>query len=159
IYRRLDGVASAVDFPAAFTRARMTTPEGGEAEPAVARTPPPNLALLADRVLVQRVAPAAVVGNEKGEVPYTSGPTGKFLEPTVGKPNLNIFAMAREGLRFELSSAFAVAQREERVVTVHGLHVGSNGGTTLVDLTVQRLNEPKELRGATMVIIYEVPKE
>jgi two-component system CheB/CheR fusion protein len=132
----------------------------GDGEPGpAARVPPPNLQLLADRLLVQRYSPTAVLVNEKGEILYTSGRTGKFLEPAVGKANLNIFAMARDGLRFELTSAFATAQREDKPVTVRGLRVGANGGTILVDLAVQRITDPRELRGTTMVILTELPRE
>ena len=56
--------------------------------------------MLADRVIVQRFSPAAVLTNDKGDILYISGRTGKYLELPVGKANLNIFAMAREGLRF-----------------------------------------------------------
>ncbi len=45
--------------------------------------------------------------NDKGDILYISGRTGKYLEPAAGKANWNIFAMAREGLRYELSSAFS----------------------------------------------------
>jgi two-component system CheB/CheR fusion protein len=160
VYRRLDGAAAPVDFPAAFALGTPALAREGESEVAnAARVPPPNLQLLADRVLVQRFAPSAVLVNEKGDILYTSGRTGKFLEPTVGKANLNIFAMARDGLRFELSSAFARSQRDETPVIVRGVRVGANGGTIVVDITVQRLAEPKELRGTTMVILAEGPRE
>jgi two-component system CheB/CheR fusion protein len=43
--------------------------------------------------------PAAVLVNDKGDILYISGRTGKYLEPAAGKANWNIFAMAREGLR------------------------------------------------------------
>jgi hypothetical protein len=42
-------------------------------------------------------APPAVLVNDKGDILYVSGRTGKYLEPAAGKANWNIFAMAREG--------------------------------------------------------------
>src|SRR5262249_26052900 len=71
--------------------------------------------------------------------------------------NLNIFAMAREGLRYELTRAFSAAVRQDRVVTARGLKVGSNGGTQAADLTVTRLTEPKELAGTVLVVIAGAP--
>jgi two-component system CheB/CheR fusion protein len=50
-----------------------------------------------------------VLVNDKGDILYISGRTGKYLEPAAGKANWNLFAMAREGLRFELTGAFQKA--------------------------------------------------
>jgi two-component system CheB/CheR fusion protein len=36
-----------------------------------------------------------VLVNDKGDILYISGRTGKYLEPAAGKANMNIFAMAR----------------------------------------------------------------
>ena len=70
-----------------------------------------------------------MITTDKGDILYISGRTGKYLEPAAGKANLNIFAMAREGLRFELSGAFARALRQDEAVALRGLKVGTNGGT------------------------------
>jgi two-component system CheB/CheR fusion protein len=64
--------------------------------------------------------------------------------------------MAREGLRYELSSAFAKALRHNAPVTVRGLRVGNNGGTQTIDLTVHRLTDPRELNGYVIVVIKDV---
>jgi two-component system CheB/CheR fusion protein len=96
--------------------------------------------------------------NEKGDVLYISGRAGKYFEPAVGKANLNVFAMAREGLRYELTGAFSAALRDSRPVTVRGVQVGHNGGTQTLDLTVHRLTEPSELKGSVMVVISDVPE-
>ncbi len=66
---------------------------------------------------------------------------------------------AREGLRFDLSGAFATALKEERPVTVHGLKVRTNGDVQPVDLTVQRLHEPRELNGAVMIVLADATGE
>ncbi|MEK7852259.1 MAG: CheR family methyltransferase, partial [Planctomycetota bacterium] len=59
----------------------------------------------AQQVLSEHFTPPAVIINEKGDIVYISGRTGKYLEPAAGKTNINIFAMAREGLRSELEVA------------------------------------------------------
>src|SRR5262245_11565117 len=60
---------------------------------------------LAQRIIIEHYAPAAVLVNAGGDIVYISGRTGKYLEPSPGKANMNIFAMARDGLRLELGSA------------------------------------------------------
>jgi two-component system CheB/CheR fusion protein len=51
-----------------------------------------------------------VLVNDKGDIIYITGRTGKYLEPVAGK-KLNIHAMARDGLRKELPNAFQRALR------------------------------------------------
>src|SRR6185503_10461776 len=80
-----------------------------------------------------------------------------YLEPAAGRATMNLFAMAREGLRSELRGAFATALHSNRAVEVAGITVGTNGGTKSVNLKVERLTEPKELRGTMMVVIADAP--
>jgi two-component system CheB/CheR fusion protein len=161
IYRRLERTVagSPLEFPLGFL---STPPQTGEPEPERAsdrEPPPPNLERLVDRVLVQRFAPLGILCNAKGDVLYVSGRAGKYFEPPVGRAYLNILSMARDGLRYELSGALSKVARGNRVVIVRGVTVGTSGGTQVVDLTVQRLAEPKELRGRVLVVISDVADE
>jgi len=118
--------------------------------------PATNLQALADQLLLQRFSPPAVLVNDKGDILYISGRTGKYLEPAAGKANWNIFAMAREGLRFDLGSAFQKATRQKEAIVVRGLKVGTNGATQTVDITVQAIEEPEAMRGMVMIIFNDV---
>jgi len=118
--------------------------------------PAANLQSLADQLLLQRFSPPAVLTNDKGDILYISGRTGKYLEPAAGKANWNIFAMAREGLRFELGSAFQKAVRQKGTTSVKALKVGTNGGSQFVDITVQSVEEPEALQGMVMVVFNDV---
>jgi two-component system CheB/CheR fusion protein len=157
LYRRLN--PPAVEVPLEFPFATSSPAAGAsdlELEPRLrTRSGVANLQVLADRVIVQKFSPLGVLCSEKGDVLYVSGRAGKYLEPAVGRANLNIFAMARDGLRHELSRTFSAALRHDRVVHVAGIKVGTNGGTQHVDLTVQKLLEPKELRGTVMVLLAD----
>ena len=155
LYRRLDaapaggaGRISLLVRPRSAGGLRSLQPQ--------ARTPGPNLQSLADQLLLQRFAPAAVLTNDKGDILYISGRTGKYLEPAAGKANWNIFAMAREGLRYELSSGFQKALRQKAPVSLKDVKVGTNGGVQTVDVTVQPISEPEALRGMVMVVFTDV---
>jgi len=63
--------------------------------------------------------------------------------------------MAREGLRFELGNAFQKALRQKEAVKVRDLKVGTNGGSQIVDVTVQQIAEPQELSGMVMIIFSD----
>jgi two-component system CheB/CheR fusion protein len=153
IYRRLESALrqQPVDFPSSFG---TPPPTGPDTRPAP--KPPASLQSLADQLVLHRYAPPAVLVNDKGDIFYVSGRTGKYLEPAAGKANWNIFVMARESLRYELSAAFQKALRQKEAVALHGLKVGTNGGTQCVDVTVQQLEEPGALHGLVMIVFTDV---
>lgn len=140
-----------VDFPSSFS---TTSPTASETRPAP--KPPPSLQSLADQLILQHCAPPAVLTNEKGDIVYVSGRTGKYLEPAAGKANWNLFVMAREGLRYELARAFQEALRHADHVTLRGLKVEANGGTQSVEVTVQRLSESGPLQGMFLTVFIDV---
>ena len=140
-----------VAFPVSFVPAQPVVPrELTMVKPAA------NLQSFADQLLLQYFSPPAVLVNDKGDILYISGRTGKYLEPAAGNANWNIFAMAREGLRFDLGSAFQKAIRQKEAITVKGLKVGEGVGTQTVDITVKAIEEPEALRGMVMIVFTDV---
>ncbi len=154
LFRRRDSVlpAEPVVFPASFVSALPGAPkESTKLKPAA------NLQSLADQVLLQHFSPPAVLVNDKGDILYISGRTGKYLEPAAGKANWNISAMAREGLRVELGIAFQRALRQKEAITVKGLKAGEGAAAPTVDVTVQAIEEPEALQGMVMIVFSDVP--
>jgi len=152
IFRRKQSILrpEQITFPSSFSAG---PPAGNNLR--LATKPPANLQSQADELVLQRYAPPAVLTNDMGDIFYVSGRTGKYLEPATGKANWNIFAMAREGLRYELTRAFAGALRQKESVALHGLKVGTNGGAQHVDVTIQQLTEPESLQGLVMIVFTE----
>jgi two-component system CheB/CheR fusion protein len=153
LFRRTESVMrpELMEFPSSFGGAAAA---GAEAAPPP--KPPASLQTLADQLVLRRYAPPAVLTNDKGDIFYVSGRTGKYLEPAAGKANWNLFAMARDGLRYELASAFQEALRQKKIVAVHGLRVAINDGEQHVDVAVQRLDEPGPLEGLVMIVFSDV---
>lgn len=153
-YRRKECIlpSDPVVFPASFG---MAQPSSGETRPSA--KPPASLQSLAEEMIVQNYAPPAVLVSAKGDMLYVSGRTGKYLEPAAGKANLNIFAMAREGLRYELSEGFQKALRKKGQVVLHGLKVEVNGGAQFVDVNIEFLNKTGPLQGLVMIVFTDVP--
>ena len=152
IYRRTESALppEAVQFPASFS----AVPRTGS-KPPPAQNLPVSLQSLADQLILQQHAPPAVITNDKGDIFYISGRTGKYLEPAAGKANWNIFAMAREGLRYELVGAFQKALRQKAAVTLHGLKVETEGHAQGVAMTLQQLEKPEPLSGLVMIIFTD----
>nr|MBW4056666.1 PAS domain-containing protein [Pseudomonadota bacterium] len=118
--------------------------------------PEVNLQSLADQLLLLHFSPPAVLVNDRGDILYINGRTGKYLEPAAGKANWSIFSMAREELRFDLGSAFQKAIRHKETVTVKGLKIGINGGTQTVNITLKPIDEPEAMRGMVLIVFTDV---
>ncbi len=151
LYRKLESARTTeqIGFPTTFIAAQA----GSAAKPLI---PPPNLQTLADQLLLQTYSPAAVLTNDKGDILYTSGRTGKYLEPAAGRANWNLFVMAREGLSYEMTSAFKKALRQKETITIKNLVVGTNGGKQVVDLSIEPLGRQNALQGMVMVVFTDV---
>jgi two-component system CheB/CheR fusion protein len=153
IFRRTDSIARSepLEFPSSFS---MPLTNGTEFRPVT--KPKASLQALADQLILEHYAPPAVLVNDKGNILYVSGHTGKYLEPAAGKANWNIFVMAREGLRFELGNAFHKALEQDEPVVLRGLKIVVNAGKQLVDIILQRLAEPESLQGLVIVVFTDV---
>lgn len=140
-----------IDFPSSFTHTQKIS---------IDITKPPkvsdNIQSLADQLLLQHFAPASVLINADGDILYITGRTGKYLEPAAGKANMNIYSMAREGLHNELPGAIRKAKQNTQPVKLHKLKVGTNGGTQLVDITLQLIEQPEAIKGTIMVVFTDV---
>ncbi len=152
LFKRLDQALSVneLEFPG-----KVMTTHSSEPSP-IERTE--NLGLLTDQLIQQNFAPAAVLVNGEGDILYFSGRTGKYLEPAAGKTNINIHAMAREGLREALTGVIRKALKEpQQAILINGLKVGTNGGTQVVNLVVQAIDKPEPLHGRVLVVFKDVP--
>ena len=107
------------------------------------------------RALLERYAPAAVIINRAGDIIYINGRTGKYLEPPQGKANMNIFVMAREGLRLGMDMAVNKAILTNEEVIMKDLKVSSDNVCYCVNLVLKPFSEPKDLSGLLMVIFEE----
>ena len=116
-----------------------------------------NIQTLTDQILLQRFSPASILVNNKGDIIYITGRTGKYLEPVAGKANWNVHAMAREGLKNELPGAFRKALQSFDPVHIDNIKIAENGGSHLVNLTVQQIESPDAIKGLIMVVFTDLP--
>jgi two-component system CheB/CheR fusion protein len=143
----------------AFPLRELLPPHPPDPEPdmAEAPNPVPNLQAAADRLLLQQLSPPAVLVNDRGDILYINGHTGKHLEPAAGKANWNIHVMAREGLRAPLALALQQAADGQGSVDLHAVLVDDGGSLHPVDVNVRRVTEPQLLDGMLLVVFRDVP--
>lgn len=115
-----------------------------------------NVAELTKRALLQAYAPPSVVTDERGNILFVHGDTGRYLQPAPGQPSLNVIDMAREGLQLELRTAIHTAATQKTLVRCKALSVKTNGGLHGVDLTVKPLLDQEATPGALIVSFQEV---
>jgi two-component system CheB/CheR fusion protein len=115
-----------------------------------------NIQTLVDQLLLQQFSPAGVLVNETGDILYISGRTGKYLEPAVGKANLNIFAMLRPGFQNDFAIAFRRVVMKKESVVLHNVKIATNGSMITLDVTIQWINKPEALLGKVLIVFTDV---
>lgn len=116
-----------------------------------------DLRALTEQTLLAHLSPVAILVTERGEILHIVGRSGNYLEPAQGDAGMNILAMAREGLRRELTIALHKAAAQGETISYRGLRVKTNGSFTMVDLTVRPAASTERLdeRGLYLVILEE----
>ena len=92
---------------------------------------------LTERTLLQHYAPVAALVNERGDILHIHGRTGMYLEPAPGEAGLNIFRMARQGLRPALTRALHKAAATNETTSHRNLRVKTNGDFSGVNFWVK----------------------
>jgi len=117
IFRRVEipqELRQQIEFPSGPSTTDMALANG---KLVPAEEPKINLSLITQRAILEQFAPTALLVDARGTILHVQGRTGKYLETPSGPPTHNILDMARQGLRFELSSALRAAKASNQAVT------------------------------------------
>jgi two-component system CheB/CheR fusion protein len=137
----------------------LTTPESERSGAAGAQrraTAGEPLQILAERQVLDRYAPAFVVINAEGEVLHGSVRTGKYLELAPGVPRIDVFSLARQGLRADLRAAVHKASASGQVTVQKNVVVGTDGGRQTIDLVVHPMRQGAGVEPLYMVVFQDV---
>jgi two-component system CheB/CheR fusion protein len=113
-----------------------------------------DIAQATEHLILQEHTPACVIVDSEGHLLHIHGKTGQYLELPSGKPNLDVTALAREGLRFALTSALRKAASSRKGSRQTRSKVKTNGEFEETDVTVIPLSEPQALKD-TFLIKFE----
>jgi two-component system CheB/CheR fusion protein len=116
-----------------------------------------NIHHLAERIILETYAPPGVLINDKNQVIQFIGETDKYLANPTGKASFNILKMAREGLRYKLTTAIHNAGRQGRAIQCKGVRFEYNNEERTVDLMVRPLGDKTIPRGYMLVLFYDKP--
>ena len=120
---------------------------------------PVELQREADRLLLGRYAPPAVVVNDQLEIIQSRGHTGTYLELPPGKASLNLLKMARPGLLFELQIALDEARRTAAETQRANVHVEGNGTKKLATVKVIPFKTPVQEKHCFLIVFEPAGSE
>lgn len=89
----------------------------------------------ADRLLLTKYVPSAIVVNDELDILQSRGRTSRYLELPTGRASLNLLKMARPGLLYELRALVERARKNSIPVSKDGIVV--EDGTERVALRVE----------------------
>ena len=158
LFRRGEGHPSFIDAP------RRESPDPpGDAQDSIAYpvpTPPDvSLQAQAERLILDALAPPAVLVNADGDILYIFGRIASFLEPAAGKANWNVHVMARGALAQELAVAIPEACRQGTSVTRIVFQDPEQDRACAIRLTLHPIKAPRDLAGMLMISFLALPPE
>jgi two-component system CheB/CheR fusion protein len=106
-------------------------------------------------ILSRSDLPVCVVVDGKGELIYTHGRTGRFLEPAEGEASHSILEMARPGLKAGLTNAIRKMSIERTEIVVQDLRVQNNGDSQDINLILRPLPDIQSGYRGLMLIIFD----
>lgn len=156
LYERREGPANHwLQTPVGQPRQRHDAEAGSEAPVLPAGIPKRfgdnHITRLTEHLFVEKFAPPSAIINERGDIYYLHGNTGRFLELPTGQPRMCLFEMAREGLRLELMTAVRKIAAHPRETEQRMVTITADGRPLTVVLEVSRMDEPEALAGLFLV--------
>ncbi len=158
IFKRKSGVSNAKPILNLPVPASPEAPSVINPPEAVTRAEEINSFKLVETILQESDTPPCVIIDEKLNIVYIHGRTGKYLEPAAGRACFNILDMARPSLKTVLASAIRKSAGMKQEVVCKEVDIEDNGGTIKIDLTVKPVPAYGALRGMLMVVFNDEKK-
>jgi two-component system CheB/CheR fusion protein len=107
-----------------------------------------------NKLLLDNYTPTSLLINEKGEIIYINGRTGKFLELNSGEAVMNVFRLVREDLKYPLGNAVHQAKALKKLVEINDIRIKDEGKVRLVNIKVDFMHEPA-LQGLLLIVFTD----
>jgi two-component system CheB/CheR fusion protein len=112
---------------------------------------------MAETVILENYAPTCVLVNNRYDILYVNGRTERFLSLPAGEPTYNILKMARDDVRFKLSTLLHRAFKEKKAVVSKAIPIRTDGWAGTFNLIVRPLTLHPNL-GELAMVIFESKK-
>lgn len=137
----------------------LTLPAAALRVPEIEATPREvNVRSLMAKVVLEEYAPPSILINNRYDLLYLQGDTGKFLTMPKGEPSYNLLNLAREDLRVKLLTLLHQAVSGQKTVTAKSIPFrGPDGGLGYLDLIVRPLTGPRTANLFLVVFEEQLP--
>lgn len=152
IYKKKDSIFSSlpyIEFPVSSSF-RKTTESG------MKKIEINNVTELSEKIILQNYIVDCVIIKGDGDIVYTHGRTGKYLELSNGEAKMNIFDMAREDLKHELVYLLRKASSSRRSIHEKGIKLKINGAQRLINIGIKKILAPLNEVGDFLITFEEV---
>lgn len=110
---------------------------------------------LFNKVLIDHFLPPSVLVNEKGDILYNNGNTGKYLELPRGETVVNnILKLAREELKYALSIVLQQALKTGETLTTANIQLKDDKQTRLISIKATAVKEP-DMQPLIMIVFED----
>jgi len=110
----------------------------------------------ADRLLLTKYVPSAVVVTDNLEILQSRGRTSRFLELPTGKASLNLLKMARPGLLYELRTLIEEARKNSIPVAKNDVTIEDGDSRFSVKVEVIPFSTPARNQQHFLVLFEEI---
>jgi two-component system, chemotaxis family, CheB/CheR fusion protein len=109
----------------------------------------------ADRLLLTKYVPCAVVVNDELDILQSRGRTSRFLELPTGKASLNLLKMARPGLLYELRALVDKARKSSVTAAKENIVLEDGDGSITAKLEVIPFRTPAHDQRHFLILFEE----
>ena len=117
--------------------------------------PPADVQREADRLLLSKYVPSAVVVNDELDILQSRGRTSRYLELPTGRASLNLLKMARPGLLYELRGLVEKARKNSIPVTNDGIVLEDGEEALLLKVEIIPFRTPARDQRHFLVLFEE----
>jgi two-component system CheB/CheR fusion protein len=136
------------------TEGRQEKPHRPSKEDELAKTPA-DVQREADRLLLTKYVPSAVVVNDELEILQSRGRTSRYLELPTGRASLNLLKMARSGLLYELRALVEKARKNSIPVSKEDIVIEDGNEPISVRLEIVPFRTPARDQRHFLVLFEE----
>jgi two-component system CheB/CheR fusion protein len=144
-------LAKMIDFPFNVAKQSTIINRHEDNERSLNKT---SLADAFNKILIDNFTPSSVLINDKGDILYSNGKTGKYLELPSGEAVMNIHKMAREELRYVLGNVIHQARTQKGMATINDIKVKADDQVWVLNLKAELLQE-SGLKDMVLVIFED----
>ena len=140
LFQRKEGASSVgtmLDFPFHIANQNTKTPK----LPLPIKNQKNPLAETFHKILLENFTPTSILLNERGDILYINGKTGRFLQISSGEALFNIHRLAKDELKYALGNAIHQVWENKEKVEVSEIKVKDDKIVYSVGFRVDYLNE------------------